>query len=131
MSPLRKLAMEERPKRNPIHVPEKQVKAKRLVTGPRAAWVKPRIPVPKTGPRLVQDANKVHKIVQGDYVAEVTVNRNSTPELFHYLVVKKDSPAILEWGQTISVHAAVHKAKLTLKRLIAEDNRPDKLVAAD
>ena len=67
----------------------------------------------------------------GDYVAEITVNRKSVPPLFHYIVTKKDSPEILEWGQTVSVHAANARARVALKRLTAEDSLPGNMVAAD
>ena len=89
------------------------------------------MPVTKSGPQLVQDPNKVQRVTHGDYEAEITVNRKSHPVLFHYILTKKDSPAILEWGQTISVHAAVAKAKAALKRLSAEDSAPGRMVAAD
>ena len=132
MNPLRRLAMDGRPKRSPIVEPLKESKAKhRLVTGPKPAWQAHSAPVAKSGPQLVQDPNKVQKLSHGDYEAEITVNRKSHPVVFHYILTKKDSPAILEWGQTISVHAAVAKAKAALKRLSAEDCAPGRMVAAD
>jgi hypothetical protein len=124
--------MESRPKRSPIVAPPKEPKLKhRLVTGPKPAWQPHSAPVSKPGPQLVQDPNKVHKLTHGDYEAAITVNRKSHPVLFHYILTKKDSPAILEWGQTISVHAALAKAKAALKRLSAEDSAPGRMVAAD
>lgn len=132
MNPLRRLAMDGRPKRSPIVAAPKEAKLKRrLVIGPKPAWQAHSAPVAKPGPQLVQDPNKVQKLTHGDYEAAITVNRKSHPVLFHYILTKKDSPAILEWGQTISVHAAVAKAKAALKRLSAEDSAPDRMVAAD
>lgn len=131
VNPLRKLAMDGLLKRNPIVAPPKESKPKpRVTTGPKPAWLGTTLPIAK-GPRLVTDSNKVRKLVQGDYIAEVSFSRNSTPQLFHYLVVKKDSPEILEWGQAISVHAAVAKAKSALQRRSAADSEPGALVAAD
>lgn len=132
MNPLRRLALESRPKRSPIVAPPKESKVKhRLVTGPKPAWHGHSAPVSKPGPLLVQDPNKVQKLTHGDYEAAITVNRKSHPVLFHYILTKKDSPAILEWGQTISVHAAIAKANAALKRLSAEDSAPGRMVAAD
>jgi hypothetical protein len=131
MNPLRRLALESRPKRSPIVAPPKESKKHRLFTGPKPAWQAHPAPVAKPGPQLVQDPNKVQKLTHGDYEAAITVNRKSHPVLFHYILTKKDSPAILEWGQTISVHAAVAKSKAALKRLSAEDSAPGRMVAAD
>jgi len=133
MNPLRRLAIEGRPKRSPIvDAPAKKRPSKKHhPLGPKPAWANHPVPIRKTGPQLVQDPHKVQKIANGDYEAEITVNRRSHPVLFHYLVTKKDSPAILEWGQTISVHAAVAKAKAAVKRLSAEDSAPGRMVAAD
>ena len=124
--------MDGRPKRNPIVAPPKEPKVKhRQIIGPKPAWQAHAAPIAKAGPQLVQDPNKVQTLTHGDYEAEITVNRKSHPVLFHYILTKKDSPAILEWGQTISVHAAVAKARSALKRLSAEDSAPDRMVAAD
>ena len=132
MNPLRRLALESRSKRTPVVAPRKESKLKhRLVTGPKPPWHAHSVPVSKPGPQLVQDPNKVQKLTHGDYEAAITINRKSHPVLFHYILIKKDSPAILEWGQTISVHAAVAKAKAALKRLSAEDSAPGQMVAAD
>ena len=133
MNPLRRLALESRPKRSPLVAKPKPAAKKHHHTGPKPAWHSQPVPIPhaKSGPRLVPDPNKVQKLTQGDYEAAITVNRKSQPVLFHYVVTKKDSPEILEWGQTVSVHAAIGKAKVALKRFSAEDSAPGRLVAAD
>lgn len=132
MNPLRRLALDSRPKRNLLVTkPKPDAKKKHPVVGPKPAWHPHPVPVGRPGPSLVLDPNKVKKLTQGDYVAEITVNRKSAPVLFHYLVVKKDSPEILEWGQTVSVHAAIAKAKSALRRLSARDSAPGHMVAAD
>jgi hypothetical protein len=116
MNPLRKLTVDGRARRNPINQPEKVEAVRRYSTGPRPAWVGHSIPIPKPGPKLVTEPHKVKKLTHGDFVCEITVNRKSNPMLFHYVVTRKDSPEILEWGQTISVHAAIARAKASLKR---------------
>ena len=133
MNPLRRLAMAGRPKRSPIVVPpaSKGTAKKHHPLGPKPAWHNHPVPIRKTGPQLVQDPHKVQKIANGDFEAEITVNRKTHPVLFHYIVTKKDSPAILEWGQTVSVHAAIAKAKAAVKRLSAEDSAHGRMVAAD
>ena len=132
MNPLRKMAVEQRSRRNPINQPEKIEAVRRYSTGPKPAWVGHSIPIRKAGPRLVSEANnKVKKLIHGDFVCEITVNRNSNPVLFHYVVTKKDSPEILEWGQTVSVHAAIARGKVALKRLTDEGYMPCAMVAAD
>lgn len=131
MNPLRRMALESRPKRNPILAEPKGTAKKHHPVGPKPAWQNHPVPMPKPRPQLVNDPNQVQRISQGDYEAEITVNRKSHPVLFHYLVTKKDSPEILEWGQTVSVHAALSKAKSALKRLIADDSAPGRMVAAD
>jgi hypothetical protein len=70
-------------------------------------------------------------MVHGDFIAEITVNGKSNPVLFHYVVTRKDAAAILEWGQTMSVHAAIARAKVALKRLADEGTMPGAMVGAD
>jgi hypothetical protein len=131
MNPLRRMALESRPKRNPILTKPKGTAKKHHPVGPKPAWQNHPVPISKSGPQLVHDPKKVQRIMHGDYEAEITVNRKSHPVLFHYLVTKKDSPEILEWGQTVSVHAAISKAKSALKRLMASDSAPERMIAAD
>jgi hypothetical protein len=131
MSPLRKLTVDGRARRNPVTQPEKIEVLRRYATGPMPAWVRHSLPVPRPGPKLATQPNNVKKLTHGDFVCEITVNRTSNPVLFHYVVTRKDSPEIVEWGQTISVHAAIARAKASLKRLNDEGYMSGSLVAAD
>jgi hypothetical protein len=131
MSPLRTLTVNERPRRNLLNQPEKVEALRRHSTGPKPAWEGHAVPIPKSGPKLVEHASDVKKMVNGDFIVEITVNRKSNPVLFHYVVTRKGAPAILEWGQTMSVHAAIARAKVALKRLADEGTMPGAMVGAD
>lgn len=131
--PLRRITEQERTRRNALVDPpqERAVTKRKSKLGPKPAWSEQRNRTARRGPQLVTDPGKVRRIVHGDYVAEIAVNRKTDPVLFHYLITKKDSPTILDWGQTVSVHAAEGRARVALKRLSVADNLPEAQVAAD
>lgn len=132
-SPLRRLTILARTHRE--EPPRKKVEgrngeaAKHLRSGPRPAWHKPAVPIRRAIRNDVVHGKDVRRITQGEFVAEITVNRESKPQLFHYVITRKGSPEFLEWGQAVSVYAAESRARIALRRHAA--TMPEGEVAAD
>src|SRR5690348_7840324 len=99
-SPLRRLTIESRTQRD--EPTRKNVEgnngqpAKHLRTGPRPAWHRPLVPIRRAIRNDVVHGKDVRRITQGEFVAEITVNRESKPQLFHYVITRKGSPEFLE-----------------------------------
>jgi hypothetical protein len=132
-SPLRRLTIANRTQRDePIRrkVEGKNGQsAKHLRTGPRPAWHRPLVPIRRPGQSDAIKVNNVRRITQGDFIAEITVNRETKPQLFHYVITRKGHAEILEWGQAVSVYAAESRARIALRRHAA--TMPEGEVAAD
>lgn len=49
------------------------------------------------------------------HLADVVSNEAATPPIFHFIITRKDSPAIIYWGQAASYDEAVEGAQAMLK----------------
>ena len=132
-SPLRRLTIlarthREEPQRKKVEGRNGEA-AKHLRSGPRPAWHKPVVPIRRAIRSDVVHDKNVRRITQGEFIADITVNRETKPQLFHYVITRKGRAEILEWGQAVSVYAAESRARIALRRHAA--TMPEGEVAAD
>ena len=53
----------------------------------------------------------------GDYIADVLLDEKHRPRIFHWIVQRVGSPAIIMWGQEYTYHDACAEAQSCLQGL--------------
>jgi hypothetical protein len=58
----------------------------------------------------------------GDYIADILVDKRSYPVVVHWIVQRRGSPEILQWGHEDNFEAASREAVLWIESLLRYDD---------
>jgi hypothetical protein len=73
-------------------------------------------------PSASADSDSNNRLEIGDYIADILVDKRSYPVVVHWIVQRRGSPEILQWGHEDDFEAASREAVLWIESLLRYDD---------